>query len=146
MKKCSVCGVIKPLEEYHWKRGKQRSNCRDCVSKYTKQHYLENKVYYLRKAKINRKNAQARLRKFLWNYKKKHPCVDCGETDSIVLEFDHLYDKIDGLASMATRALSLKTIIKEIAKCEVVCANCHRRRTSERSNWYNMNLLPEVAE
>ncbi len=146
MKKCSECGLLKSIEEYHWKVGSRRSNCRNCVAKYTKQHYLENKSYYIKKAKINRKNAQVRLREFLFNYKKDHPCIDCGETDPIVLEFDHLHNKSDGLASMVTRAFSLRIIIEEIAKCEVVCANCHRKRTSKQFNWYNRRFLPGVAE
>ncbi|GAB3633424.1 hypothetical protein GCM10027421_27770 [Microbacterium shaanxiense] len=65
-----------------------------------------------------------------------HACTDCGESDPVVLDFDHLpgVDKrfeISRAVSASTRSWSL--IESEIAKCEVVCANCHRRRTSERA-------------
>ena len=137
---CTECGQERLLNEFHIKRGRLRSNCKWCVSRYTKEHYKNNREYYLKKATINRKRGQARLREFLFTYKKEHPCVDCGESDPIVLEFDHIENKVDGLARMATRALKLSTIIAEISKCDVVCANCHKRRTAKTFNWFKKNL------
>ena len=73
-------------------------------------------------------------------YLSTHPCVDCGETDIVVLEFDHLGKdkKLDDVAHMIPRGYSLDKIKKEIAKCEVVCCNCHRRRTYTRANCYRL--------
>ena len=68
---------------------------------------------------------------FLLEYFKTHPCLDCGERDPVVLEFDHLRDKLfDISAALIQRRWS--AVLAEIAKCEVVCANCHRRRTARR--------------
>jgi hypothetical protein len=68
---------------------------------------------------------------YLIEYFRTHPCVDCGEADAVVLEFDHLRDKsFDVAQSLPYR--SWQSILDEIAKCEVVCANCHRRRTARR--------------
>jgi len=69
--------------------------------------------------------------KRLLEYFESHPCVDCGERDPVVLEFDHLRDK---RFDIANRLVSVKwqTILDEMAKCEVVCSNCHRRRTAVR--------------
>ena len=64
------------------------------------------------------------------DYLKTHPCVDCGEDDPIVLEFDHLRDKVANISAM--RGHPWWKMLLEIAKCEVVCANCHRRRTAAR--------------
>ncbi len=136
-KTCTKCKQNKSLDQYDKKRKGLRSYCKACVSKYTKQHYKNNRDYYLKKAAINRKKGQARLREYLFLYKKEHPCVDCGESDPVVLEFDHIRNKADGLARMATRALKLNTIIEEINKCDVVCANCHKRRTAKAFNWVN---------
>jgi hypothetical protein len=60
-----------------------------------------------------------------------HPCTDCGETDLAVLEFDHLRDKTANIGTLINGYM-WKRILAEIEKCEVVCANCHRRRTYRR--------------
>ena len=66
------------------------------------------------------------------NYLSEHRCCDCGETDPVVLEFDHLTDKSFGIAG-GLRYRNWASVLAEIEKCEVVCANCHRRRTAIRS-------------
>jgi len=67
----------------------------------------------------------------LLSYLLEHPCVDCGESDPIVLDFDHSRGvKRECIARMLSCAWS--TIVLEIEKCDVVCANCHRRRTAKR--------------
>ena len=136
MQTCGKCQQEKDLESYDWKKGKRRSICKACVSLYTRQHYLDNKKYYLEKAKINRRKSHQRLREYLLEYYHNHPCVDCGEKDPIVLEFDHIKGKTKGISVMLTSAVSIKTLENEIARCEVVCANCHRRRTTKTFNWY----------
>ena len=60
-----------------------------------------------------------------------HPCVECGEADPVVLEFDHVRDKSFDIGQKLLHH-SREAIVREIAKCEGVCANCHRRRTSRR--------------
>jgi hypothetical protein len=58
-------------------------------------------------------------------------CVDCKEGDLEVLEFDHRRDKRCNVTALARRECSVKTLRAEVAKCEVRCGNCHRRRTIE---------------
>jgi hypothetical protein len=74
-------------------------------------------------------------------YLKAHPCVECGETNPIVLEFDHLRDKVDNVSTLVRRLSSWSAIEEEIAKCEVVCANCHRIRTAQRGGTYRWRLV-----
>jgi hypothetical protein len=62
--------------------------------------------------------------------------MDCGETDPDVLEFDHLRDKRADISTLVQYGVSWKTVQDEIAKCEVRCANCHRRRTATRGGYY----------
>jgi hypothetical protein len=72
--------------------------------------------------------------------------VDCGEADPVVLQFDHVSDdKTEDVGRMLSWAVSWKRILQEIAKCEVVCANCHARRTAKRhGGWFKS--LGRVAE
>jgi hypothetical protein len=66
-----------------------------------------------------------------------HPCVDCGESDPVVLEFDHVIgEKKHNIAYLVRSGRNWRSITKEIQKCEVRCANCHRRATARRDgNW-----------
>jgi hypothetical protein len=93
-----------------------------------KDHYQRNKDAYLRR------NARFRLRnsEIIREHKAK-PCADCGvQYPYYVMDFDHREgeSKVINLAN-ASR-LTRPTILKEIAKCDVVCANCHRERTYQR--------------
>lgn len=66
-------------------------------------------------------------------------CADCGETDPVVLEFDHVRGvKAANISRMVSDLVGLGRIEAEIEKCDVVCANCHRRRTA-RSFWNKNN-------
>lgn len=78
-----------------------------------------------------------RNREYTLNYLSTHPCVDCGETDSIVLQFDHTDPslKTDRVANMVFNS-SLATLQSEIDKCEVRCANCHSRKTARDRKYY----------
>ncbi len=69
-------------------------------------------------------------------YLSEHPCVDCGESDIVVLEFDHVIGEKKWNVSVLVHSPSpWATVEHEIAKCEVRCANCHRRRTAKQFNW-----------
>lgn len=70
-------------------------------------------------------------------YLSDHPCVDCGEDDVRVLEFDHVDPKLKlfGISRGVADGRSLKSIQAEIAKCEVRCCNCHRIRTRQEEHW-----------
>lgn len=80
-------------------------------------------------ANLTRRKEAARL--LALAYKLAYPCVDCGEDDPIVLEFDHRDPsrKTRDVSWLVKQPRSLKTILDEIEKCNVRCANCHRRRT-----------------
>ena len=68
----------------------------------------------------------------------QNSCVDCSEPDPVVLEFDHVAVKDRGLADLIHDGVSNARLDDEIARCEVVCANCHRRRTSTRANAFRV--------
>ncbi len=88
-------------------------------------------------AKLKEMQRRHRERNFerMMAYLRSHPCVDCGIDDPIVLDFDHLpqFEKRFAIArAINASTRSWQSIIAEIEKCEVVCANCHRRRTARR--------------
>lgn len=86
------------------------------------------------KERIHRRKALRSIhRDRIREYLLSHPCVDCGETDPDVLEFDHVRGvKREGISRMIQRGFSARALENEIAKCEVRCANCHRRVTIQR--------------
>lgn len=69
-----------------------------------------------------------RNKKYIAYYLSHHPCVDCNEKDPIVLEFDHVRGVKAGCVREIARDYPLDMVKEEIAKCEVRCANCHKRR------------------
>ena len=92
----------------------------------------------IQRARERNKVAREQGRKFVWDYLSTHPCVDCGECDPVVLEFDHVEGiKVASISSMVAMGYSIPTIQKEIEKCEVRCANCHREKTFGQLKWYS---------
>ena len=85
--------------------------------------------------KISKKTGIFRNRKYVDDYLKEHPCIDCGNSDIRVLEFDHVRgDKLGHISHAVKCAWKLTKLKEEIDKCEVRCCNCHRIKTIERRN------------
>jgi hypothetical protein len=144
MKVCTRCGPpAQPIENFamrNRKTGGRQYICRKCQSQYVQAHYHANRAMYIEKARVrNTKQTQINA-EFMIEYLSNHPCVDCGESDIIVLEFDHLRDKVADVSVLARGGYSIEAIQREIDKCEVVCANCHRRRTARRAGTYRYRL------
>jgi len=98
-----------------------------------KRWYEKNKEKHVANA-MARKKAQAEIaRLHIRKVKEDSGCVDCKtKYPYYVLQFDHLGDKEYTIADMVQSGYSVNTIDKEIAKCEIVCANCHAIRTHSR--------------
>lgn len=88
--------------------------------------YLNNKSLYKSRAKQGRIKSYCRNRTFVKSYLCSHPCIDCGETDWRCLEFDHRENKRASISKMVGNCCSIENIVKEISKCDIRCANCHR--------------------
>lgn len=132
---CTKCLLDKPLAEFAKKGSKHHCYCKCCHNSYMKEHYKKNKAAYLKKASIRNGVVRKETTKFVWEYLKTHGCVDCPETDPIVLEFDHVRGTKRREVGRLTQ-FSLKAVQEEIAKCEVRCANCHRRKTAKQLGWH----------
>jgi len=77
------------------------------------------------------KRHRIKVRQKLLDFLSTKKCKDCDENDPIVLEFDHKNPskKFKPVSIMLSGHYSWESVLKEIEKCEIRCANCHRRKT-----------------
>lgn len=142
MKKCNKCLEVKPIDDFQKcarNSDGHTPSCKICKRKYDNAHY---KAHPERRPYIAQ-NVKAREeinRNWVYNYLLTHPCVDCPEADPIVLEFDHQSDKTMAVSIMIN-SNSLKRIQAEVAKCEVRCANCHRRKTAKDFGYWRVGYI-----
>ena len=129
---CGKCNKSKEDDFFHKhaKKGHQ-SYCKECNKLWVRERYLNNKEYYDAKNKDNIK----RNKEYVLDFLMKNPCIDCGENDPIVLDFDHIGDKTNTISKMVRNMCGIKKIENEIKKCVVRCANCHRRKTFKDFGW-----------
>jgi len=143
-KQCSTCKRSLPLSEFAVKNrrtGLRSSKCRACQRAYAKAHYRKNRDKYLAKARRRNAAERERFAAMVLGYLSEHPCVDCGATDLRILEFDHREGgEKTAAVSAFLRAFDWDGLIAEIAKCDVRCANCHRRRTARQFGWKRLLL------
>src|SRR5579859_7571006 len=127
-KTCARCRSTLDVAEFNWRdraRGRLQPYCKECSRQYARDHYARNTQYYVDKANARKGDAWRTLSRQVLQYLRDHPCVDCGETDPVVLEFDHgdPAAKEWTVAYMISRRHGWSTIQAEIAKCAVRCAN-----------------------
>jgi hypothetical protein len=135
-KVCGRCEVELPLGDFNFRdraRTKLQSYCRECSNAAWRTWYgvPENRAHHLAVLRRRRSLRIARHRALVRELKSK-PCADCGgRFPPEVMDFDHLRDKED-LISKLVYQTGTQRLLAELDKCEVVCANCHRLRTSHR--------------
>src|SRR5437016_5813554 len=150
VKRCSGCEQEKEASEFQKNRSSKdglQDQCKACRKITDRRMYLKRSPEQI--ARFREWNERAIKRNIRSTYENllEHPCVDCGERDPVVLEFDHINgDKRGNIANLTRSGRSWKKIHAEIEKCEVRCANCHRRATAKRlGSWryiWNQDSLP----
>ena len=134
MKRCPKCERWLEFSAFTVNRSRAdglQKHCLECQREYVRSHYQRNLAYYLDKARRSNNKRYAELKALLYELKNV-PCSDCGvRYPAWIMDFDHvrgtkLFNVAAGLRSHAG------AILAEAAKCEVVCANCHRERTYRR--------------
>jgi hypothetical protein len=139
--RCGRCHQELPFAAFsrHPKRGRQWW-CKDCF-----------RAYFKARGDVHRKQSAAArdrrwraARRFVEDYLSAHPCLDCGEADISVLEFDHVRPKTSDVSVLIAEGWSISRIQDEIKDCEVVCVNCHRRRTARRAHSWRTD--PSIIE
>ncbi len=136
---CSGCHLEKPTSAFSFadqRTGQLNSYCRPCHAAYRHAHYLANKSDYVRRAIAQVAGRREQNRREVMRYLAGRGCVDCGNQNPVVLEFDHRDPELKFMAVGAMMpSKRWARVLKEIEKCDVRCVNCHRRRTAKQFNW-----------
>ena len=136
-KRCCTCHVVQPVSELNVRRAATdglQSRCRTC----NRAWYERYRVEHMANVKARNQRQRKRNKRQMAAYLLEHPCVDCGEADVRCLDFDHRdpQRKRANVGKLLADAQAWSRIQAEIDECDVRCANCHRRVTSERASWW----------
>lgn len=140
LKTCVHCGETKDETEFVWRNkslGRRWGTCRTCQSEQRRDWYERNKEKHVANVYRNKLRKAAEARAYVWRYLESHPCVDCGISNPVVLEFDHIRGtKVMAVSEMVGQGYPIEMIQREIDKCVVRCANCHREKTFRERGWF----------
>lgn len=135
VQRCSKCGLTLPLEAFNRLGDGRQFYCRECFRAY----FAARGDNHRRQSSDALHERRRRARQHVYDILRARPCADCDERDPVVLEFDHVRGKEDGLSVLIASGKPIHQIDREIARCDVVCVNCHRRRTAERAGWLRIS-------
>ena len=128
---CRVC--LNTYEDY----GQKSSHCKPCKREYDRE-YHKNRCPDKKALKIKKiAERKKEITQSVIDYLKLNPCTVCGENRTATLQFDHrdVTTKESDVSNLM-RSGSKTKLWKEIAKCDVLCANCHAIKTSKQFSWY----------
>ena len=127
------------MSEFEKHRGRSdglQAHCRACRVTINRMSHARHKDT-LREYK---KKFRLRNKLLVLEYLRRHPCVDCGEPDPVVLEFDYQGEKREAISSMIRWQTSWRAIEEEISRCQVRCAKCHRLKTAREQGWFRARI------
>jgi hypothetical protein len=151
MKVCTKCGPEvgpQPIENFPWKNrllGKRHAVCKTCTAERSKKIYEGDKETHIARVRVNTQRYRQTAREYVLEYLSTHPCSnpDCHggpgggpETDPAALEFHHVGGKEAEISRLIGRGASAEVIQREIEKCVVLCASCHRKLTAKERGWW----------
>jgi len=144
-KKCTSCNSVKELKEFNKNSSRKdglQTKCRMCDRKRALEYFNSNQVQK-EKAKLRTKERLKENQDLICEFLSKNPCVDCNESNIILLEFDHKNpeEKVECITVMVTNGFSFSKIKQEIEKCEIRCISCHKKRTAIQQNNYRLKWL-----
>lgn len=156
-KRCLGCDESLPLDSFGDQRSKyttksgeikvtvcKKSRCKPCTVRDLK-GYRANQTEKARLT-INKRQRDSRNfnRTFTYEYLLRHPCVRCGESDPVVLDFHHVDRENKKECVSRMYEYTLKTLYKEIQKCEVLCCHCHMEHHAKEFNYYKYRMREEL--
>ena len=126
-KKCSSCGKNKEKSEFGRNKARYdgfQSECKICKRQRDLSYYRKNKTTYRLRASKNR----GRIKKEVDEYKSENGCLYCEEMDPCCLDLHHHQKNKEACVSNLVRdRANRERVFREIEKCNVVCASCHRK-------------------
>lgn len=130
IKECKRCGNLHELSNFRSAKTKSgvTSYCKPCEDEYKTEWHLKRRI---------------EIKNWIYNHLKLNPCVDCGETDVLALDFDHVRGarkRYNIAHAFMLTGMTVKKLETEIAKCDVRCGKCHRIRTHKASNSWKYRM------
>ncbi len=139
-KHCGACAHLLPTTAFGRNRARHdglQSQCRRCKRVQQRAWYGRHQAEQAERTNGKRVQRRRASREKLFAYLQSAACLDCGETHPACLDFDHVRgEKTMAVSTLVRRGYAWKTIEREILKCDVRCANCHRKRTAREQRWY----------
>jgi hypothetical protein len=137
MKRCGTCGETKPISEFNRKASRAdglQEVCRECNRDSSRRYYARNRAHHIAVIRARTAAQRAENISLIARHLAENPCVDCGNADLRVLDFDHRPDTVkrDSVMRLARGGYPAATIEVESAKCDVRCRNCHAIVTYNR--------------
>ena len=124
---CAGCGIeFEPSPNY------PQYKCIPCRSADNKRYRHKN----IEKVRQHQRDKSNRKRQIVYDHYKNNPCVICGESRIPCLQLDHIDPSTKKFSLGKCVNKTVEAIYEEIAKCRVVCANCHHMITAEQQGWY----------
>lgn len=142
---CRSCESDKPEAAFPTREGRPRSRCRVCTNEYQRANYRAAGSSRVASIIGLNKRYRRRLLEKVYQILRASSCIDCGEKDPIVLEFDHRDPamKVFSISRAISHGFGWSRALAEMEKCDIRCANCHRRRTAIQFGWARALIADE---
>lgn len=125
---CGSCGLDRPEDFFNFKtKGKRQGYCRECSRLYSRNYYRDNKERFSADILARKKRMVAENKASLNDIKSSLGCAACGEREPCCLDFHHLESDSKEFSIASGRHYCLDRLLREVAKCAVLCSNCHRK-------------------
>lgn len=128
--RCALCAEVKPLDAFHRMGTGRQRYCKPCRRDWDAAYWVRRRVFRISQQRDRRRE----LREWISGIKSAAPCTDCRRLfHPAAMTYDHLpgHEKVGDISSLIAGGYR-SVLITEMAKCEIVCANCHAIRTFRR--------------
>ncbi len=141
--KCPKCKDDKVRGEFGICNGQRNTWCKNCCAAAVR-HCYANNILYRESQKAAHDRRALRNHRYLYAYLRSHPCVDCGETDPLILQFDHVIERTKKNDVTGHILNCIARMQEEIDLCVVRCCNCHAKKTAKVFNTIRFQICKEV--